>query len=84
MVYQLLLKKKTHPTNTVIQKMKQPPTQLCAFINPYFNTKLLKAYNNFIIFEHPLHNSLKIETTSHGYVDMAHNVSEETRSTLKR
>jgi hypothetical protein len=73
MVYQLLLKKKTNPTNIVFQKMKQPPAQLCAFINPYFNMKLLKAFNNLITYEYLLHNSLKIETTSHGYVGMAHN-----------
>jgi hypothetical protein len=72
MVYQLSLKKRTNLTNTVFQKRKQPPTQLCAFINPYFNTKLLKAPNNLITLEYPLHNSLKIETTSHGYVSIAH------------
>jgi len=52
--------------------MKQPPTQLCTFINPYFNTKLLKAPNNLITLEYPLHNFLKFETTGHGYVGMVH------------
>jgi hypothetical protein len=68
MVYQFLLKKRSNPTNTVFQKRKQPPTQLCTFINPYFNTKLLKAPNNLITLEYPLHKSLKIKTTGHGYV----------------
>jgi hypothetical protein len=72
MVYQLLLKKITNLTNIVFQKRKQPPTQLCTFINPYFNTKLLKTPNNLITLEYPLQNSLKIKTTSHGYVGMAH------------
>jgi hypothetical protein len=77
MVYELLLKKKTNPTNIVFQKRKQPPTQLCAFINPYFNTKLLKAPNNLITLEYPLYNSLKIETIGHGYVDMAHIIRDD-------
>jgi len=74
MVYQLLLKKKTNPTNTVFQKRKQPPTQLCTFINPYFNMMLLKAPNNLITLEYPLNNSLKIETIGHRYVSMVHNI----------
>jgi hypothetical protein len=74
MVYHLLLKKRTNPTNTIFQKRKQPLTQLCTFVNPYFNMKLLKAFNNVITLEYPLHYSLKIETTGHGYVGMAHKI----------
>jgi hypothetical protein len=49
-----LLKEITNPTNTVFQKRKHPPpTQLCAFINLYSNTKLLKIPNNLITLEYP-------------------------------
>jgi hypothetical protein len=43
-----LQKKKTNPTNTIFQNTKQPPHTLCAFINPYSNTKLLNPFNNLI------------------------------------
>jgi hypothetical protein len=41
-----LRKKRTNPTNTIFQNTKQPPHTLCAFINPYSNTKLLNPLNN--------------------------------------
>jgi hypothetical protein len=41
-----LRKKRTNPTNTIFQNTKQPPHTLCAFINPYSNTKLLNPFNN--------------------------------------
>jgi hypothetical protein len=35
------------------RKENNPPTQLCAFITPYSNPKLLKIPNNLITLEYP-------------------------------
>jgi len=57
MVHQHFVEEKNKPntlfTNVVPQKRKQPPTQPCTFIIPYFNTMLLKTPKNFTTFEFP-------------------------------
>jgi len=75
MVINFLLKKKINPTPyspiSYFKKRNNLPTQSCAFIIPYSDMKLLKTPNNLPHLNIP-DAILKIETTGHGYVDMAH------------
>ncbi len=75
MVINFLLKKRTNPTPYSLilyfEKENNPPTQPHAFIIPYSNMKLLKTPNNLIT-RISLMQFSKIETTTHGCVDMAH------------
>jgi len=57
MVISFLLKKKLteHLIHQyrILGKRKQPPTQPCTFIIPYFNMKLLRTPNNLTTLEYP-------------------------------
>jgi hypothetical protein len=64
-----VLKKRTNPTphsSNIKFGKKKSPMQPCTLIIPYSNMKLLKPQPNTLM------QFLKIETTMHGYVGMAH------------